>query len=422
MHESERTAPLWTKAFIGLTLGFFLLFLNLQMLLSSLPMYVKGDLGGGDLTVSLVTATFALAAIASRFATASLMPKLGRTTLLYTGLAAAALTTFLCAYADAIGSLIVIRVLYGVGFGTASTIVPTLVARIIPADRIGEGIGYFGLSTSLAMSLGPVIGMNLMNGFGFQTLTLSSAAAAALSAGVLLMSGSARSGKREKPETASGSAAVKSGSAIDQKRTAISPMSGASTNAVMPLLLPAVLNMLLSITYSGLLSFIALFGESVHIAQVGLFFLFNAITVILVRPIAGRIFDRRGHAAVLIPAAACVLASMLVLSGATGMPQLIVSALLYGLGFGAIQPTLQAWMLRSTPRERHGFANSMFYNSTDLGVALGAVLLGAIAARIGYSRMYGYSALIMAGFLLLYVIMRFVMASRASKSGAQASV
>ncbi|MFD2332371.1 MFS transporter [Cohnella sp. GCM10020058] len=421
MNESKRTAPLWTKAFIGLTVGFFLLFLNLQMLLSSLPIYVKGELGGEDLTVSLVTATFALAAIASRFATASLMPKLGRTALLYTGLAAAVLTTFLCAYANEIGSLIVIRVLYGVGFGTASTIIPTLVARIIPQDRIGEGIGYFGLSTSLAMSLGPVIGMNLMNGLGFPALTLSSAAAAALSAGVLLMSGSARGGKREKREAASG-AAKETKSAIETKSTALSPTASIPANTVKPLVLPAVLNMLLSITYSGLLSFIALFGESVHIAQVGMFFLFNAITVILVRPIAGRIFDRRGHAAVLIPAAACVLASMLVLSGTTGMPQLIVSALLYGLGFGAIQPTLQAWMLRSTPRERHGFANSMYYNSTDLGVALGAVLLGTIAAQTGYSRMYGYSALIMAGFLALYVVMRFVIGARTSKSGTQASV
>lgn len=422
MNETERTAPLWTKAFIGLTLGFFLLFLNLQMLLSSLPVYVKGELGGGDLTVSLVTATFALAAIASRFATAALMPKLGRTALLYAGLAVAVLTTFLCAYADAIGSLIVIRVLYGVGFGTASTIVPTLAARIIPQDRIGEGIGYFGLSTSLAMSLGPMIGMNLMNGLGFPALTLSSAAAAALSAGVLLLSGAVRGGKRDSRKAVPGAAAAKSEAAIKKTPTASAAKSDAKPNAIVPLLLPALLNMLLSVTYSGLLSFIALFGESVHIAQVGLFFLFNAITVILVRPIAGRIFDRKGHGAVLIPAAACVLASMLVLSGTTGMPQLIVSALLYGLGFGAIQPTLQAWMLRSTPRERHGFANSMYYNSTDLGVALGAVLLGAVAAHTGYARMYGYSALIMAGFLVLYIAMRFVAGARAPKAGSRPSV
>ncbi|MEK0317671.1 MFS transporter [Cohnella sp. 56] len=410
MNEQNRPAPLWTKAFICLTLSFFLLFLNLQMLLSSLPMYVKGELAGGDLTVSLVTATFALAAIASRFATAALMPKLGRTALLYAGLAAAVLTTFLCANADAIGSLVALRMLYGAGFGMASTIIPTLVSRIIPQDRIGEGIGYFGLSTSLAMSLGPMIGMNVMHEAGFAALTSSSAAAALLSAAVLLLSGAARSGKP---------APSRPGPAAVAARAAGTAAAGASQGTVKPLLLPALLNMLLSITYSGLLSFIALFGESVEIGQVGLFFLFNAITVILVRPIAGRIFDRRGHAAVLIPAAACVLASMLVLAGATALPQLVVSALLYGLGFGAIQPTLQAWMLRSTPRERHGFANSMYYNSTDLGVALGAVLFGAIAARTGYARMYDYSALIMAAFLVLYVVLRIAGVARDAKQSSQ---
>jgi len=414
MNERNQAAPLWTKAFIGLTLSFFLLFLNLQMLLSSLPVYVKGELGGKDLTVSLVTAIFALAAIGSRFATAALMPKLGRTALLYAGLTAAVLTTFLCAYADKVGSLLALRVLYGAGFGMASTIIPTLVSRIIPQDRIGEGIGYFGLSTSLAMSLGPMIGMNLMKGAGFGALTSSSAAAALLSAAVLLLTGSVGSRKT----ATAGEEASKPARAGTAAHSGGAP-AAAPKGAVGPLLFPALLNMLLSITYSGLLSFIALFGESVHIAQVGLFFLFNAITVILVRPVAGRIFDRKGHAAVLIPAAAFVLASMLVLAGATALPQLIVSALLYGLGFGATQPTLQAWMLRSTPRERHGFANSMYYNSTDLGVALGAVLLGAIASRTGYARMYDYSAMIMAAFLVLYVALRLSGFARDAKPGSR---
>ncbi|MDF2722520.1 MAG: hypothetical protein K0Q59_2195, partial [Paenibacillus sp.] len=38
--EQQRT-PLWTRPFIALTASFFLLFLSLQMLLSSFPAYVK---------------------------------------------------------------------------------------------------------------------------------------------------------------------------------------------------------------------------------------------------------------------------------------------------------------------------------------------------------------------------------------------
>ncbi|NOU97785.1 MFS transporter [Paenibacillus sp. LMG 31456] len=382
-HESESASKLWTKSFISLTICSFLLFLNLQMLLSSFPAYVKGTFLVGDLTVSLVTSVFAISAIATRFLTAALIRRMQRKVILFIGLAVAAIITAIYGWADSIGSLLAMRVAYGIGFGMSSTIIPTLVSPIIPSKRMGEGIGYFGLSTSLAMSIGPMIGLNMMNHYGFGTLALTGAATVLLIFPILLLS-------RSLPQEP-----------VIQRDT--SAVSG--SRSFNPLLLfPALLNVLLSVTYSGLLSFIALFGEVVHLEQVGLFFLFNVITIIIIRPISGKIFDKKGHAAVLIPAAICVLASMTLLSYTTTMPMLIVSALLYGLGFGSIQPTIQAWMLRSTPLAQHGTANSMYYNSTDLGVAAGALILGAISSVSGYAAMYRYSAGFMIVFLAAYVI------------------
>jgi len=175
-----------------------------------------------------------------------------------------------------------------------------------------------------------------------------------------------------------------------------------------------MLNILVAVTYSGILSFIALFGEAMRLEQVGLFFLFNAITIIIVRPLSGRVFDRRGPTAVLVPAGISVAASMLVLSYSDSMLLLIISTLLYGLGFGAIQPTLQARMLKLTPRELHGAANSMFYNSTDVGVAAGALILGAISAATNYAAMYRYSAGCMLLFLILYMTGRLLQNRQAS--------
>lgn len=380
----EQPGKLWTRSFISLTISSFLLFLNLQMLLSSFPAYVKGKFMTGDFTVSLVTSVFAISAIATRFLTAALIRKVHRNVLLFIGVGIAVLITALYIWASSISSLLVMRVGYGIGFGMASTIIPTLVSQIIPSRRMGEGIGYFGLSTSLAMSVGPMIGLNTMNHYGFDSLAMIGALAALLIFPVLLGAGSLPKQLNKKP-SALGSAS--NGKAVKQ------PFN-------MKLVFPAFLNVLLSVTYSGLLSFIALFGQSVHLEQVGLFFLFNVITIIIIRPISGRVFDSKGHAAVLIPAAACVVASMLVLSFTASIPMLIVSALLYGLGFGAIQPTIQAWMLRSTYPEQHSVANSMFYNSTDLGVAIGALLLGAISSATGYAVMYRYSA----GFMLLFLV------------------
>ncbi|KAA1183452.1 MFS transporter [Paenibacillus sp. B2(2019)] len=384
--QQELRTKLWTKPFIALTFSALFLFMNLQMLLSSFPSYVKSEFQAGDIMVSLVTSVFALTAIASRFMTAFLMRRVSRNVLLYIGLAIAAAITGLYVVADSIGSLLLMRVGYGIGFGIASTIIPTIVSQIIPSKRMGEGIGYFGLSTSLAMSIGPMIGLNVMKQSGFGTLAMIGTFTLLLAFPVLLFSRSLPAVPKKQP--------------IERS---IAPSKPLKVPFNTKLVLPAILNVLLAITYGGLLSFIALFGEAVHLEQVGLFFLFNAITIIIIRPISGRLFDKRGPAAVLIPAAVCVVASLTVLSYTTSMPMLIISALLYGLGFGAIQPTIQAWMLRTSTPAQYGMANSMFYNSTDLGVASGAIILGAISTASDYGMMYRYSAGFMVLFLIIYI-------------------
>ncbi|WP_244163260.1 MFS transporter [Paenibacillus pectinilyticus] len=400
MQQEQQPTPLWTRPFIALTTCFFLLFLSLQMLLSSFPAYVKDEFHAGNIQTSLVTAVFALAAIVSRFATASLMQRVSRMKLLLAGLIIAAATTALYAAAGSFATLLSLRIGYGIGFGMASTILPTLVSRIIPLRRMGEGIGYFGLSTSLAMSIGPSIGLNVMKQAGFMPLTMIGLITSVAIFPILWLSRSKRDQALIEP--------AKPAQQANLSNTAAKPGFNRK------LLFPVLLNVFLSITYSGLLSFLALFGDYVHIEQVGLFFLFNAVTIILVRPFSGRIFDRFGHASVLIPAGLFVTASMAVLSNTHTMPMLIVSALLYGIGFGAIQPTIQAWMLRSSRPEQYGMANSMFYNSTDFGVAIGSILLGIISSATNYSVMYRYSAGVMAVFVVLGAL-QYVMTTRRVK-------
>lgn len=397
---------LWTRSFVLLTASAFLLFLNLHMLLSSFSPYVKSELAASDLEVSLVTSVFAVSAIGARFLTAALLKRLQPGVLLIAGLVIAAVSTSLNSLPGSVGALLLVRAGYGVGFGIASTILPTLASRIIPLSRMGEGIGYFGLSSSLAMSIGPMIGLNVMGRLGFGVLTVAGAATIVFMLPLLLGTGAIRlrSARREKKirETTVSAVSIRK---VDNP--AITPPSPAAASFNRNLIYPALLNMLLAVTYSGLLGFIALYGEFVHLEQVGMFFLFNSVAIVIIRPISGRIFDTKGHGAVLIPASLAVVASLLLLSVTETLPMLIVSALLYGLGFGSIQPSLQAWMLRTSMPEQYGQANSMFYNSLDMGVAAGVMILGGIASRTDYAVMYRYSAGFMAAFLLLYVTVQW---------------
>lgn len=66
--------------------------------------------------------------------------------------------------------LLLLRILYGAGFGLTSTIFPSMASYTLPVHRLGEGMGYFGFSSSLAMVIGPVAGLWLLHEQGFGTL------------------------------------------------------------------------------------------------------------------------------------------------------------------------------------------------------------------------------------------------------------
>lgn len=393
MKDRSTQVKLWTTDFILLMLCNFLLFLQLHMIVSPLPSYVQERFHANAFEVSLFTCLFALSAIAARLYSAKALEKGLRNAMIYIGLSVALLATLGYYFAAGIAVLLLLRMIFGVGFGMSSTAFPTMASDIIPVKRMGEGMGYFGLSTSLAMSMGPIIGVTLLQGSGFVTLMLCTAAV------IVVIYPLSYSLTRKK--------ATRSHAGSPQ--TSAGPVANVSgTKEKIPfnrkLILPSVLNCLLSITYGGLVGFIVLYGKEANLANPALFFLFNALAVLLVRPFAGRLYDSKGPKALLIPGAIFVAIGLTILSFATSMPILFVAAFIYGIGYGSMQSSLQTWMIQIVAPTQRGMANGMFLNTLDLGIATGALLLGAIASMTSYTDMYRYSVIFMILFLLIYLI------------------
>jgi len=372
--------------FVFLTLCNLCVYLNLQMITPSLPAYVSAAFGSSGTTISFVISLFAVSAIATRLFAGKWFELFGPRKLMFIGLAVFAVSTAGYAYVQWMGSLLLLRIVYGIGFAIAGTAFGTLVSEIIPKHRMGEGMGYFGLSTSLSMSIAPVIGLWLLNDYGFHTLIgVTFILAVAVIPLALLIRFPAN---QEAASAASAEARDRGRSSIWDK--------GA--------LFPCVLNLLLSVTYGGLITFIALFGKEVSLGNVGWFFLFNAFMVVIIRPFSGKLFDRKGHASVLPAGALFTALGLVLLSFSTGMTLLIVSALCYGIGYGMLQPSLQAWTIQRSAPESRAVATGMFYNSIDLGIAIGSVCLGFAASETGYAGMYRLSAVSMLILLLLYAL------------------
>ena len=107
---------------------------------------------------------------------------------------------------------------------------------------------------------------------------------------------------------------------------------------------------------------------------------------------AGKLSDRFGEAAVIIPSLIVTAGALIVLSLSSGLPGLIIAAILYGIGFGSAQPALQAATLRIAPEDRRGAANASFMTAFDFGIGLGAILLGLVSERIGYAYLFAVTA------------------------------
>lgn len=60
------------------------------------------------------------------------------------------LTTCFYFFINSLQLLLVNRFLNGAALGVASTETGTIVAKIIPHERLGEGTGYYALSVTLA--------------------------------------------------------------------------------------------------------------------------------------------------------------------------------------------------------------------------------------------------------------------------------
>lgn len=372
---------LWTKNFIALVLSNTLLFGGFHILLPTLPMYaVSIGITGSDL--GIITGIFGFSAIFIRLFTDLGVRKFGKKNCLCIGLVISFACTLSYAFFNTIHELIIARIFHGFGFGLTSTFSAVLAADIIPVARRGEGIGYFGLGSTVAMALAPAFGVWILNVSGAWLMFISSASATILA----LISAKICNIEEEKVEEKS-LKKVSLKNKLFEKGTEI----------------PAILTMFFGISYGSVNTFIAMMAQEAHIENAGLFFLVGTFCVFVSRPFGGRIFDQKGPGWVILPGSLFFIGALMVILNAKNLTMLLIASVLYGFGGGLLLPALMTWMLNLVNPKRRSGASATFYNMLDVGTSAGIIFLGTIADKIGYVKMYGYPLTVMAIFLLVFI-------------------
>lgn len=379
---------IWTRDFILICLANFCIFLGFQMTLPTLPLFVK-QLGGSDQLIGIIVGIFTFSALVMRPYAGHALESKGRQFVYMFGLLIFVVSVGSFALVSSIALLLLLRIVQGVGWGFSTTATGTIATDLIPPSRRGEGMGYFGLAGNLALAFGPSLGLALVGQMSFSSFFLICASAGLVA---LVLSSKIKYKKVEQ----------------SQHKTVALKFDIFEKTAIHP----SLLLFFVTFTFGGIATFLPLHAAEQEVAGIEGYFLMYAVFLMISRTFAGKIYDQKGHLFVFLPGTVLIFGAMLLLAWLPNTTMMLIAASLYGLGFGMIQPALQAWAVEKAPGNRKGMANATFFSFFDLGVGMGAIIFGQIAFLFNYGVIYVVAAGSVLLSMLLYLYLVFIAVRR----------
>jgi MFS family permease len=375
-----QSEPLFTKGFRLTALANCPNSFGMQMLIATMPVYVI-SLGGSQTDAGVVSGALAFTALLFRPLMGWLTDTWRRRPLILIGTSCYGFSVvyFLT---HTIPLLLVGRFIHGFGLCAYTTASNAYIADIAPIRRRGEAVGFFAASQAIGLILGPAVGFMLVESIGFHRLFCFSGGLAFTAFFISIFA-------REKRKEA------------EFKRRPWSVRTGIVSLDALPM---AWMALCMGMGFGAVSSFIAIFARMRGFQNPGFYFMIQAMALLISRLFAGRMTDRYGRRVVIIPGLILGATALGMLPLADSLSYFVVSAALFGFGFGAAQPATMALLIDRVRSEQRGLATSTYYTGFDTGVASGSILLGALSEHLGFGVMWPISSICillgLAGFLI----------------------
>ena len=383
---------LFTSSYWAILGANFMLFFAFYLIMPILPFYLKEIFNTPNSLIGIILACYTVAALTIRPFAGYLLDAMARKPLYI-----ATFFFFVLFFGGYIVSIslfmvIIVRALQGVMFGIVTVAGNTVVIDIMPSERRGEGLGYYGLANNIAMAFGPMVGLFLHDYFSFNTIFFIAIATGTI--GLILAS------------------LVHTKQKAPVKRPPISLDRFLLIKGI-----PAGIALLmLSVPYGITSSYIAVYAQELNLSiSSGLFFTFMASGMMASRIFSGKLVDK-GYVAQVISVGIiivliCYFGLALCLPISLHYPSLLSSifcliALFVGVGFGTIFPAYNTLFVNLAEHNQRGTANSTYLTSWDIGIGFGLVIGGIVSQHTSFAYAYligGTLCLISAIYFTLYV-------------------
>jgi len=293
------------------------------MLLPVLPVYVK-SLGAADSIIGWIAGLSTIASILIRPFAGVALDKYGRKGIFFIGLCIVISATISYGWVSVVAMILFIRFIHGFGWGISSTSSRTIASDIIPKKRFGEGMGYFSLSSSLAMALAPTIGLKIIAYYNFRIVSIVSSI---LTIVALLLAFTIKYKKvdKENLKTESLKEFTQNSSKGSYNESIEKPFKSKVNLFEKSAIAPALVIFLITITYGSIVGFISIYANDLGIKNVGIYFAIYAISLLISRPFFGKLVDRYGFDIAVFPGLTCLFLGIMVLVYANGLLMFSIS-------------------------------------------------------------------------------------------------
>ena len=389
--SSYSKESLWTKDFILDTGINFLVYLIYYLLMVIIAVVAKNDLHASLAEAGLASGIFIVGTLIARLLAGQQIELFGRRKMLYGGVALYLVTTLFYFYIPNLSVMYLIRLANGFAYGVVSTATSTIVASCIPASRRGEGINYYGLSTSVAAAVGPFIGMFMMMRTSFEAIIELCVALIVLCVAACFM------------------LHVEEIKLTDVEKARLRKIS--FNNFVEKRVsVISFIGFWVAFCYASVLSFLAAYSQEINLVEAGtFFFVVYAVVITISRPMTGVIFDRKGENYVMYPCFICLAIGLFMLSITNSSWLLLLSGVFVGLGYGTFMSNGQAVCIKLTPVHRVGVGISTYFVALDLGLGVSPYILGELRPVIGFNGIYELVAFMS---VICFIMYHFMYGSR----------
>ena len=285
------------------------------------------------------------------------------------------------------------RVLTGVAFSIGTTAFYTLTVESAPAARRSEVQGYIALGMTLGIGLGPPIAIAVYHGLSREIAAPPDRLATLAVATAIV--------------------ALVSGTCFLATVSTFRPLGRAHPFSLRtPFrrkgVLAAFLNFCIQVPYTGFSAFLPLWAIGRGVGNPGLLFVGSQLGSVASRLFGGRLADRRGHRAVLVPAMIGAATTPAATSVVAGLPSFLLLAAAYGMFYGVSVVVLLSVAAEVAPPEERSAVINTYGLGSDLAQLLGPWGLGLAAGMWGLR-----GALVVAGAVPLVGAAVFLMTRKA---------